>query len=109
MTATSVTVSSTPINDWRELTLGPRSWNQNDNANSLCKTGAGCVQGILCTAASGTPTLAVYDGLTNAGTVMIPTFTPVAGTFYRLDGAYFSTGLFIEKTGTTVQVLAVFR
>lgn len=107
MTATSIVAGYFPLDDCRyDL---PKSWNQNGNADSLVKTGSGVLWGILCTAAAGTPTLAVYDGLTNAGTVMVPTFTPVAGTFYRMDGAFFGTGLFLEKTGTTVQVLAVFR
>ena len=43
------------------------------------------VQGIFVTAASATPTIAVYDGTSASGARAVNTFTPVANTFYPLS------------------------
>jgi hypothetical protein len=88
--------------DYRILFEKPSSWKQNDNGSLLVKTGVGTLRTIMVTAASGTPTLKIYDGLDNGGTVMVKIFTPVAGTQYRFDNAYFATGLYLEIGGTTV-------
>lgn len=63
------------------------------------RTGSGIMGGIFVSAASSTPTITVYDGLTAAGTKIIDTFTPVAATYYPIP-ASFTTGLTVVISGT---------
>lgn len=60
----------------------------------------GIMDGIFVSAASATPTITVYDDAA-AGTTtkIVDTFTPVAGTFYRLPFA-FANGLNVVIGGT---------
>jgi len=52
-------------------------------ATKTVKVGPGVLRGIFIAAASGGPTLTVYDSETTGTTdVIIPTFTPVAATMY---------------------------
>jgi hypothetical protein len=72
-------------------------------ATTQVKTNAGKLKGIFVSAASGTPTITVYDEA-SGGTakVLLATFTPVAATFYPLgfDGAYANNGLNVAIGGT---------
>lgn len=73
------------------------------SATKQVKVGAGKLKGIFVSAASGTPTITVYDepagGTTNT---LLGVFTPVAATFYPLgvDGAFFNKGLNVVISGT---------
>lgn len=67
-------------------------------ANALA-TGGGTMAGILVSAASATPQITVYDGLTSGGTKIVDTFTPVAATYYPMPFTY-ATGLTIVISGT---------
>ena len=60
----------------------------------------GDMLGIFVSAASSTPTIAVYDSATTTTTDPIVTvFTPVAGTFYRIPASY-ESGLYVVIGGT---------
>lgn len=67
-------------------------------ANAI-RTGNGIMGGIFVSAASSTPTLTVYDGLTSGGTKVIDTFTPVSATYYPMPLS-FTTGLTVVIGGT---------
>lgn len=72
-------------------------------ATTQVKTNAGKLKGIFVSAASGTPTITVYDEASGGATkVLLATFTPVAATFYPLgfDGAYANNGLNVAIGGT---------
>lgn len=75
-------------NPKRLVASGGAAWN-----------GAGGLMGIFVAQASGTPTITVYDGSSASGTVLVNTFTPVAGTFYPMP-FLFSVGCFVAITGT---------
>lgn len=64
-------------------------------------TGAGAAQlmGIFVASASATPTIRVYDGTDATGTVVVNTFTPVAGTYYPIP-AKVAKGIYIAISGT---------
>lgn len=72
---------------------------KNLTASTLVRTGAGQLLGIFVASASATPTIKVWDNTSAATTVLVNTFTPVAGTFYPMPGS-FGTGLFITISGT---------
>lgn len=56
--------------------------------------------GIFVSAAAATPTITVYDSATTTtATKVVDTFTPVAGTFYRLPFAV-NNGIYIVISGT---------
>jgi hypothetical protein len=56
--------------------------------------------GIFVSAASNTPTITVYDDTgTGTTTKVVDTFTPVAGTWYRLPFV-FGNGIYIAIGGT---------
>lgn len=80
----------------------------NNNVDVQVKIGAGKLKGFFVSAASGTPTLAIYDTATasTSDPTIIATFTPAANTMYLLSGddagIYFNNGLYIDKGGTTV-------
>ena len=79
-----------------------------NNADVQVKVGAGKLKGIFVSAASGSPTLAVYDTATSStgDPVILATFTPSGNTMYLLSGddggIYFNNGLYFDKGGTTV-------
>lgn len=73
---------------------------KNISASTLIKTGQGVLGGVFVSSASGSPTLKIYDGTDNTGTVLINTVTPVAATWLRLPVA-FGTGLYVEIGATT--------
>jgi hypothetical protein len=68
-------------------------------SGNLCAVD-GILGGIFVSAASATPTIAVYDDPANGtATKIVDTFTPVAGTFYPLPFA-FAQGLNVVIGGT---------
>ena len=71
----------------------------NISASTLIKTGAGQLLGIFVASASSTPTLKVWDNTSAATTVLVNTFTPLAGTFYPIP-ASFKTGCYVTVGGT---------
>lgn len=76
----------------------------NISATTQIKVGAGKLKGIMCSTASATPTIAVYDSAT-AGTgavTIVAEFVPGAHTMYPLssDGIWFSKGLYAVIGGT---------
>ena len=61
--------------------------------------------GIFVSSASATPTITVYDdAATGTGTVLVPTFTPAAATFYRLPFRA-TKGLNVVLGGTVTAVI----
>ena len=71
----------------------------NLSASGLVASGRGDLIGIFVASASTTPTIKVWDNTAGSGTVIVNTFTPVAGTFYRLPFA-FNTGCYVTISGT---------
>ena len=72
-------------------------------ASANIKPMAGKLKGIFVSAASGTPTSAVYDSAAATTTsIILNTFTPAAATSYvlPLDGAYAKNGLYVVIGGT---------
>jgi len=70
----------------------------NLSASALVKTGTGGLLGIFVASTSG-GTIKLWDNTSAAGTVIVNTFSPLAGTFYPLP-AQFTTGLYITIGGT---------
>ena len=72
-------------------------------ATNQTKVGAGKLKGIFVSAASGSPTMTIYD-TKNAGTSIkiIDTFIPVAATMYNFgaDGIFFNDGLYFVIANT---------
>jgi hypothetical protein len=63
------------------------------------------VRGIFVSAASGTPTLTVYDSASNTTTnPIVQTFTPVAGEFYEIP-AMAMNGVYVVVGGTVSATL----
>lgn len=72
-------------------------------ASANIKPMAGKLKGIFVSAASSTPTIAVYDSAAATTTnIILNTFTPAAATSYvlPLDGAYAKNGLYVVIGGT---------
>ncbi len=76
-------------------------------ASGQIKSRPGQMFGLFIASASGSPTLKVWDSLTASGTVMINTFTPVAGQTYffgasagNIGGVDFTTGCYVTVGGT---------
>ncbi len=72
---------------------------KNLSASALVRTGPGALLGIFVASASSTPTIKVWDNTSAATTVLVNTFTPVAGTFYPMPFT-FGTGLYVTISGT---------
>lgn len=73
------------------------------SATTQIKRSAGKLKGIFVSAASGTPTITVYDEAAGGTTkTLLGVFTPAAATFYPLgvDGAFFNNGLNVVLGGT---------
>ena len=72
------------------------------SATTLIKQQAGKIKGIFCSAASATPTIAIYDAQTASTSVkVIDTFTPVSATNYNfLDGITTENGIYVVVGGT---------
>jgi len=72
-------------------------------ASANIKPMAGKLKGIFVSAASSTPTIAVYDSAAATTTnIILNTFTPVGATSYvlPLDGAYAKNGIYVVIGGT---------
>lgn len=67
-------------------------------ASGAAKQGMGVLCGIFVASVTGA-TITIYDGQSASGTLIIGTFTPIAGTFYPIP-LNFSSGCFIAITGT---------
>lgn len=75
------------------------SYHQIITSGNLCKVD-GIMAGIFVSAASATPTIAVYDDPANGtGTTIVDTFTPTPGTWYPMPFA-FARGLNVVIGGT---------
>lgn len=72
---------------------------KNISSSTLIKTGHGNLIGIFVASASSTPTVKVWDATSAAGTVIVNTFTPVAGSFYPIP-ANFVNGCYVTIGGT---------
>lgn len=74
------------------------------SASANIKPMAGKLKGIFVSAASGTPTITVYDSAATSTSdpKILDTFTPVAATSYvlPLDGAFAKNGLYVVIGGT---------
>jgi hypothetical protein len=57
------------------------------------------MMGVFVSKASNTPTITIYDGTNSAGTLIVDTFTPVAGTWYPLPFS-FGTSMYLSIGGT---------
>lgn len=68
-------------------------------ADRLVHTGKGVFGGIFVSAASGSPTITVYDNTSAAGAKIVDVFTPEAGKLYPFCARYI-TGLYIDIGGT---------
>ena len=72
-------------------------------ASANIKPMAGKLKGIFVSAASSTPTIAVYDSAAATTTnIILNTFTPVGATSYilPLEGAYAKNGIYVVISGT---------
>lgn len=72
---------------------------KNITESTLIRTGSGQLLGIFVASASSTPTIKVWDNTSGATTVLVNTFTPVAGTWYPMP-FFFNTGLYVTISGT---------
>lgn len=79
---------------------------KNLSASGLCATGTGQLGGIFVASASGSPTIKVWDNTSAATTVLVNTFTPIAGTFYPMPFC-FNTGIYVTISGTVDCTVAV--
>lgn len=73
------------------------------SATANIKPAAGKLKGIFVSAASGTPTITVYDSAATTTTnTILGVFTPTAATSYLLplDGAYARYGIYVVISGT---------
>lgn len=74
------------------------------SASANIKPMAGKLKGIFVSAASGTPTITVYDSAATSASdpKILDTFTPAAATSYvlPLDGAFAKNGLYVVIGGT---------
>jgi len=73
------------------------------DATANIKASAGKLIGIMVTAASGTPTITVYDSAAATTTTPImKVFTPTAATAYNfgVNGIYANKGIYIVISGT---------
>jgi hypothetical protein len=82
---------STPVTETGSFT--------NTTASVLVRTGPAALLGVFVAAASATPTIKVWDNTSAAGSVVVNTFTPVAGTYYPIP-ARVGTGIYITISGT---------
>lgn len=71
----------------------------NITGDTLIRTGSGYLLGIFVASASSSPTIKVWDNTSGATTVIVNTFTPIAGTFYPIP-CTFRTGLYVDVGGT---------
>jgi ABC-type nitrate/sulfonate/bicarbonate transport system substrate-binding protein len=72
-------------------------------ASANIKPMAGKLKGIFVSAASGTPTMTVYDSAATTTTnTILGVFTPTAATSYilPLEGAYAKDGIYVVIGGT---------
>lgn len=72
-------------------------------ASANIKPAAGKLKGIFVSAASGTPTITVYDSASTTTTkTILGVFTPAAATSYvlPLDGAFAQYGIYVAISGT---------
>lgn len=72
------------------------------STGGVVKSGNGTLGNILCSSASNTPTITVYDS-TDTSKVLVPTFTPTAGVLYNFD-LMFQNALNIVLSGTVTGV-----
>jgi len=79
----------------------------NITASGLVKTGAGKVFGVF-VSSSTAGTLKLWNNTAGSGTVLVNTFTGVAGTYHSFgnDGLDFTTGLYVTVGGTIDCALA---
>lgn len=72
------------------------------SASTLIKNSQGKIKGIMVSAASGTPTITIYDQETPGTAVkVIDTFTPVAATNYNFyDGINCKNGIYVVIAST---------
>ena len=71
----------------------------NLTASALVKTGDGNLIGIFVASASATPTIKVWDNTSAATTVLVNTFTPIAGQWYPIP-FHFGVGCYVTISGT---------
>ena len=72
-------------------------------ATANIKPAAGKLKAIFVSAASGTPTITVYDSASTTTTkTILSVFTPTAATNYifPIDGVFFNSGLYVVISGT---------
>lgn len=72
---------------------------KNLSASGLVFTGPCRLLGIFVASASSTPTIKVWDNTSAAGTIVVNTFTPLAGQFYPMPFTC-SNGIFVAISGT---------
>lgn len=76
-------------------------------ANNLIVTGAAGLMGIFVSQAATVPTITVYDGVSAAApaTILVNTFTPIAGNFYPMP-FFVGRGIFIVLGGAVDATVA---
>lgn len=73
------------------------------DASANIKPSAGKLIGIMVTAASGTPTITVYDSANTSTTKpILKVFTPAAATnyFFGVGGLFANSGIYVVISGT---------
>ncbi len=94
------------LNAGENLTINKQLVEQQTNptfisASTLIATGASRYSGIFVSIATSTPTLKVWNNTAASGTVLVETFTPVAGTLYTMGAMVnCSTGIYVTISGT---------
>jgi hypothetical protein len=71
----------------------------NLTSDTAVVTGAGNLVGIFVASASASPTIKLWDNTAAAGSVLVNTFTPIAGSWYPIP-VKFNTGLYVDVGGT---------
>lgn len=78
-------------------------------ATTQIKSAAGKINCIFVSAASGTPTITVYDSFSSSTSdpVVIATFTPTANTNHNFyPGLYTNKGIYVVISGTVAATIA---
>ena len=87
--------------------LGATAYASGTGFSTSVKTSSGLFFGLMVSAASNTPTLAIYDNTAATGTALFSTFTPVAGTLYRFDTSVkMNYGVYVYGTGSILATIA---
>lgn len=78
------------------------------SASTAVLSAPGRLMGIFVTAAASTPTMKIWNNTAASGTVIIDTFTPVAGTMYKFPVIEATVGIYVT-IGNTVTATIFYK